>query len=377
GGTPSVANYFFYLLRNEVIPDQLRKTLNLNPGQGTYYNIVGGVGVNGDWSYSPFMVCRGTYNVTTETTFSFEALKSSDTGLSEDLPTGWECTFDSPTTGYFNIDMKWPDPQSKSGGQLGFTAVLQSVRAPFYVNPGGCMPCSGGAGTLYFSFTQMVTEATLLTSGQTSTSFSNGTGWIDRQWLNNYISNKSLKALSNVVGTFSIVKKGLGRYLWYNLHLSPSLQYMVNVYPTKDLKAGDTLSTLINKYADNTTWNINGTVTVEETVDVQDPNTGATIKYPTILTFHIPNKKSSTGEDIYCLDTTPFGVNVTVDLSNNIHWTGSAILYDSQNRMVGTGFAEANQLQDNNTYTSNILAKSKIDQSNSQLFTSKPLSFTQ
>ena len=384
----NVANYFFYLLRSEIIPDDLRKTLNLKPGQGTYYNIVGGVGINGQWSYSPFMVCRATYNVMTETTFSFEAL---------DLPEGWECSFGSQYTGNFNLNMKWPSnthdeithPQS-----TGFTTTLQSIRPPFYDNPRGCMPCLSGAGTLYFSFTEMVTDATLTLPNKAPESFKNGTGWIDRQWLNTSIVGGSLKIVDNILNTFATRSKGLGRYLWYNLHISPNLQYMATCLPTRDVKKGDKLDCTYNRYGDETVWGIKGHAVIEDTVDIKDPLTGNPITFPTMVAFYIPsdmsnsdgesintfndsdNTSNNVSEIVYHLDTTPFGNNLTVDFTNNIHWTGSALLWSDSNgqkgSLIGTGFAEANQLQDVDTYDLNIMSKINLPPDLLEKFKDKP-----
>ncbi len=348
-----VANVFFYLMRLETIPDVLREKLNLNPGESTYYNIVGGVGINGKWYYSPYKICRGKYEAFTETTFNFEAL---------DIP-GWMCEMSSLTNGTFDINMSW--------NNITFRSNMRAIRPPFYNHPKGCTPCIEGAGSLYWSYTQMETSALIQIPDKIEGlyydygyHFSNGTGWIDRQWVNQYLTGRLGKIFVNIVDSINNKPRGLGRYLWYNLHVSKNLQYMATAFPKDDLKKGDIIDALFNRYSEDVEYGINGKITILEIVNID-----GTI-FPTIIHFNLFN-----GEE-YVLNSRPFGNNVTIDGSNNFHWTGSALLY-KDNKLIGTGFCEANQLQDFKEYTLNIFKKANISKNYVDVFKTKNLKFRQ
>jgi hypothetical protein len=373
---PQVGNFFAYIFRVETIPDKLREQLKLAPGTSTYYNLVGGVGINGVWYKTPYIMTRGTYQVMTETTFNFTAL---------DLPAGYAYSFSSLATGQFSINVQWVDPVSNK--PVGFSAYLNSVRPPFYAGDKGCSPCVQGAGSLYWSYTQMTVDASLTIPGTDPKTYSNGTGWIDHEWLNTNIDGVSSNILANILAMFSGASRGLGEYLWINLHVTPNLQYMITALPKIALSVDSEIPMTVNRYANTTTWGLKGSLVVKKVKGILDPGLNVTVNFPTAYQIIIPGKFGGLigGSDVlpeeYYIDTTPFGDNVTIDLNNNLHWDGSALLYDSTQKLIpgGSAFSEVNKVIDIANYNRNILSIIGLDPtpSNIQMLSGGKLPFIQ
>lgn len=329
---PKPCNFFFYMVKVEIIPEILRRRLNLPIGAGSMYNIAGGVGIDGNWIYSPYMTTRGQYAANTETSFSFQAL---------DLPNGWSCAMKSDGLGSFNINFTWPD---KSGKIVGINNTdMMSVRPPFYNGENGCAPCSGGAGTLYMSYTNMNCENTSISNGLEDIVLNNGKGWIDRQYINTNIQDKNTQILYNITSTFKNMPKGLGKYLWLNLNLAEDLQYMISCFPD-EIEVGKEIKTIsVNEYGDKPSYNIS-----DCKVFITDLITVDKVVYPRRFEIHIR-------DNVYYLDSTLFGPDVTLDFTNNFHWSGSAPVSDKSGKIIGLGFIEANKVQDNDLYSKNLL----------------------
>lgn len=328
----NTASYMYYVFRIDTFSPELREKLNLPLGSTTYYFISSGVGRGNEWSYTPFKICRGEYKIQNDSVFSF-------TGL--DLPQGWSFTLNSTGVGKFDIASTWVDSNKANQG---FAMNIQTVRPPFYNGPEGCAPCTGGAGTLYMSYTQLYSNGTLMVNDSTS-SHSNGVGWLDRQWLNGEVSTVSMNLIANIVGMFKESTGGLGKYVWLNLHLNDSLQYMVyNFFPLDStVTKGTKFNTTINRYGYKTEWKLSGTGEVLETTVIDG------------ITFPI-KYKLSIREGTVILDAAKFNKSISIDPSNNIHWDGSGIIYDSTGaKMIGTGFLEANEFAAPDVYTTNLL----------------------
>ncbi|HCA43944.1 MAG TPA: hypothetical protein DEP28_11910 [Bacteroidetes bacterium] len=347
------ASYMFYLFRIDLLNPELSKELNLPMGSTTYYFISTGVGKGDQWEYSPFKVCRGEYDITNDSVFKFSAL---------DLPEGWTCNFSFNTSknieiySTFRNETKLND-SSKSNKTSGIAVNMNSVRQPFFNGKEGCAPCEGGAGTLYLSYTQMRTNGSL-TINDSTTAYKNGTGWIDRQWANGFVSTVSLALLNNTFGMFKSTATGLGKYVWINLHLNDSLQYMIyNFFPLdKVLIPGTQFNTTINRYGpDQIIWSLNGTGEVIDTVVREG------------IIFPI-KYKLSTQDGTFIIDGTKFKNSLSVDITNNFHWDGSAIIYDSTGKnIMGTGFIEANQFTPQSDYVKNELSIMGLDTNESNL----------
>ena len=336
----NTASYMYYLIRMDAFPPGLREKMGLPMGSTTYYFISAGVGRNDKWSFTPYKITRGEYIIESDSKFSFKAL---------DLPEGWDNTLAMNGVGNFSITTSWKDTADMNNG---FKANLIQEREPLPDNPHGCSPCAGGAGTLYFSYTQMNTGAELTVEDSTS-QYTDGTGWVDRQWLNNRVSSVYLSLLSNSMSIFEDQPRGLGKYVWLNLHLGDTLQYMASGLFTADEKVskGMKFTPIANRYGPGTPqYKVESNAEILETV-VRDG-----IEFPVKYRIELP-------DGTFIIDATKFDKSLSIDVSNNIHWNGSAIIYNTEGKMVGTGFLEANQFADSDTYQSNMLQGMGLDTS--------------
>jgi hypothetical protein len=330
----NTASFMYYLIRLDMFPPELRKEMNLPMGSTTYYFISTGVGRGNEWKYSPFMFVRGEYNIKSDSSFSFNAI---------DAPEGWTSKLNMDGVGNFVIESGWTDSTGKKNG---FAVNMEAERRPFLDNPGGCTPCAGGAGTLYFSYTQLATNGNI-TLNDSAVAYNNGTGWVDRQWLNRQVTTVYYSLLANVMNVFKSETRGLGKYVWLNLHLGKDLQYMVsgNFGPNDTITKGTVFPTNTNRYGpnDDVQWKIKGV-----TGEVLDTLTTEGITFPI-------KYKITTPDGVYILDATKFPHSVSIDLTNNLHYNGSALVYDTTGKLVGTGFMEANQFAPPAQYTTNVL----------------------
>jgi hypothetical protein len=119
---------------------------------------------------------------------------------------------------------------------------------------------------------------------------------------------------------------------------------MISGFPTDFLTVGSVIDNIvINKYNNIATYDIGNC-----SVSVLAITTIDGINFPTIYKLNIEGVS-------YILDSTSFGETYTIDITNNYHWTGSAIVFDLTKKQIGWGFLEANHLQDDNLYITNTL----------------------
>jgi len=335
----STASYMYYVNRVDTYSPELRKELNLPMGSTTYYNISMGVGKAGEWSTIPFKITRGKYEIKSDSVFSLECL---------DLPEGWKFTLASTGKGMFKIEGAWKDDSLK---QQGFAMNVNAERAPFFngKDNDGCSPCEGGMGTLYLSYTQMQSNGTMTTNDSTA-SYNNGTSWLDRQWANSQVSTPYLAMFLNSMEMFKDKTGGLGKYVWLNLHLRKDLQYMVFTFFPLDqyVTKGTKFNSQQIRYGAGKPEYLSGDAEVLETTVINK------VEYPI-------KYKIKTQDGTFTLDASKFDKSICIDVSNNAHWDGSGIIYDSTGKMTGTGFLEANQFTDPTTYVNNQLISMGLD----------------
>jgi hypothetical protein len=328
----STASFMYYFIRLDMLPPDMREDLNLPVGSTTYYFISAAVGRNNIWEYIPYKICRGEYKIQSDSVFSFKAL---------DLPDRWNYSLEMNGVGNFKIGSSWINDSLK---HQEFQMDLKAVRPPFLNNPEGCSPCAGGAGTLYFSYTQLDANGTI-TLNDSTFDYSNGTAWVDRQWMNKEVSSVYLSLLSNTMSYFKEQPRGLGKYIWLNLHLGNDLQYMVSgLFPVEqDVIKGTKFNGIINKYGpEKVEYEIGGEVEVLETVVSNG------VVFPLKYSIKTDNK-------IFILDGSEFNYSVSIDPSFNFHWNGSGIVYDENANKIGTGFLEANQFAEADEYNVNLI----------------------
>ena len=335
------ASYMYYVNRVDLYPPDLRKEMNLPMGSTTYYSISMGVGRGGEWEYAPYKFCRGEYTIKNDSVYSFKGI---------DLPNGWNISFSTERKGEFKIAAGWKT--NDSAKQQGLNMTVKAERLPFYnsASNDGCSPCVGGSGTLYLSYTQMKSNGTITLNDSTA-GYADGTSWLDRQWANSQISTPYIALLNNSMSMFKDRVEGLGKYIWLNLHLGKDLQYMVfNFFPLSEkVTKGTTFTSMQIRYGkDKPEFGLTAPAEVMETKILDG------VEYP--LKYKLQTKDGT-----YILDASKFDKSRCIDISNNIHWDGSGIIYDTTGKMVGTGFLEANQFADPNSYVVNQLKSMGLD----------------
>jgi len=218
----------FIVFAIPVCNPEIAKKYQLGAYEGYLYCISGGVGLPGDplgnvppvWYTIPNNFVQADYQTLGDATFSFSIVPGNNL-LSASL--------NSSSPGVFAIQASWMDPFSAKPVSLAGT--LSSADSPFQDGPGGCAPCVSNVGTLYFSYTNLVTLAQIsLPNGVSLKSgTSPGLGWFDHQWL------QSGKIKSHLIACLSNFEKAGApapplRWLWINLQDTQSRkQYMVIV----------------------------------------------------------------------------------------------------------------------------------------------------
>jgi hypothetical protein len=349
--------YFAYIIRVDLLPPDLRNKLNIPLGDSSYYMVSTGASVDGDWKYSKNSILPGEYTVIGKNNFNFK-VDTDDIKL-ELNGKGDNFTISSFFNNY-NIES-----QQNLNKFTSFNGNLHMKRPGFYNGKDGCMPCIEGAGTLYFSKTYGLTDA-VINLNENTYEFVNGECWIDRQWMNEYSNSMFINALQGVKKTFSNVETGLPKYLWMPLIIKPDLQYMPYLVTNEPLTKGKKYEGTYITYGPDNTPKYNQKFEVEflEFVNAYGEN------WPTKIYLYIDNG--------YILDTTPFGITVTPENSSGtIHWDGSAIIYDSQYNMVGTGFLEINKLQAEDSRNLQTLHSIGLDPKSNQKFFTDKLKFSQ
>ena len=356
--TYSEANIMYYIVRIDVGTPEIRARYNLPIGATTIYSLSVGVGRGKDtWQYSPFIMVPGTYEMYNDTEFRFTA--------------EWEegqLTF-SGSPGRFDLEFSIDKSQNN---KTPFSASL-AINQPTPTRPSmngkdGCAPCVSGSGTLYWSYTQLDASSAVITIDGDKTTHSNGDAWLDRQWLRGNDPRMPLIRLITNISQLSHSVGGLGRYMWINLHVDTDVQYMIVAFPNESIsiKKGQEYSTQTRMYSAKLGNSVkgDGTLKIEEITNIQG------INFPSIVTVSVESFGHKKHE--YTVDTTPYGKCVTIDLTGNLHWSGSASL-TSKGKTRGTAFVELNHFQDDSKYVSTTMEIAKIPRSSLHAFQGAPL----
>lgn len=346
----------YYILRIDVGTEKLRKKYNLQLGETTAYYVALGLGKDTDWHYTPYKYIRGSYQTFSESAFIFNS-------VDDDIA----CQFSGLGPGQFHLNFTWKEGSDTFQVD---TDIYSKQKPYFNGDDTGCAPCIAGAGTLYWSYTQLYNKNTKIIFKDITSPINldndSGIGWLDRQWTNSIINNNLINCVNNIVQSTKRVG-GLGRYIWLNAHLDNE-QYMITVMLTdnskieKDQILSNAKYNLYSSSLENPLYNQDTKLKILDTTTVD--NTVFPTKYQVTV------KDINDKEHTYLIDSTPFGNTVTIDLTGNFHWSGSALLFDETNNQVGTAFLEANQFQDYEKYTKNYFNKAKII-GNTEYFTGK------
>mgnify|MGYP001192029127 FL=1 len=315
-------SFMFYIVRNDLFNnDQLNK-LGMKLGEGTiYYLSCGYCTGDNDWKTTPFTVIPANFTCKDDMTL---------------LENGDSFRFYASKSG--KISIKY------SQGDIDFETQLTAREDPQFNGDNGCVPCYAGLGTNYWSYHNVeVTSLSLDGENIRFKSVDMTNGWTDRQWVKSRTRQPFLQIFKNV---FSNQKTALPKYVWINLHLDDK-QYILYFFPDDNYKRGDNLSCLVKIFSkDKKRVETKCNIKWLETSVIQN------IDYP--IKFEITNINNKT----YILDGSYYGNGkcATIDNTNNLHYSGCAIITDESGKKIGDGFIEANQFQEMREYTKNSLS---------------------
>ena len=361
--TNPIANIMYYIVRIELGSQSIREKYNLPLGSTTVYSVSLGIGKDGVWNYSPYVICSGKYEIFSNTKFRFTA--NFDTDFS-----GYTVFQTTNNEGEFKLDMGWnPTPTSSSTSYTYSSSTLFSLPNPVppsFNGTSGCAPCIGGAGTLYWSYTQLSTATSLVLPSGTFT-FSDGDGWLDHQWLMGNNTQQPIITLLNNLKQLKSFTGGLGRYLWINIHTLDSkqqpIQYMISCFPDANQVISNTISTIpiiYNVYSNKRASNLLQQTGFENTLTISKTTTINGITFPTVVKVSVYDFDGVMHN--YVIDTTAYGDCVTIDMTGNLHWSGSALLYENGNKLVSSSaFLEANQFEEPQAYRKTIFQQGNFD----------------
>ena len=309
--TSKVANIMYYIIRIDIGTPEIREKYNLPLGSTTIYSISLGAGFGKDsWRYSPYAICKGKYVIRGAQSFHFEAQSEDGDVL---------ISFGSDENSFLlDFSCKAKD------NAFSTSTIFKKTKGARYNAPNGCAPCVAGDGTLYWSYTQLVARSNI-TVGTKTGSFNDGDGWLDHQWMRgNDPLQLGVKIITNISQSSRKSVGGLGRYVWMNIHLD-DIEFMVTAFPPQSarIRKGQSYEAQFTSYPSGkpTSFKNKTVLTFDETTVVDG------ITFPTVISVTLPGPD---GEEKYTVSSIPYGNCVTLDLTGNLHWSGSASLTDSK-----------------------------------------------
>lgn len=339
-----LANVMYYIVRIDLGTPEIRAKYKLPLGSTTLFSVSVGAGMGKDtWRYTPYVMCRGNYKMDGKTAFRFEGTWGTADGNHGDGSVKLHSTDDG-----FLLECKSGEPDE----EFNVSATIRKAGPAYFNGAHGCAPCTSGLGTLYWSYPKLTGESTITIGkdGKTQT-FKQGQGWLDRQWMRGSDPQQLLVTLLSNVTQTSKALGGLGRYIWINLHL-PDAEYMVAAFPEVHtiIKEGQRYSTLYRTYSEGKpTEQRVGSLEFKKTIKVQG------ITYPVVIEIDLEDLDGK--KHTYTIDSQPFGECVTIDLTGNLHWSGSAVIKDHK---TDSAFIELNQFQLLEDYRLNTLRKAGL-----------------
>ena len=206
----------------------------------------------------------------------------------------------------------------------------------------GCVPvCFGGIGSSYWSYTSAVVHIDVNDKTEVD-----GSGWFDHQWSNFGIPKGFFNQLLYAWDMSSNPIHLNTPWLWYTIQLDSNIQYMM-VQPVKNelipltTQTSFTSSNGVRYNKDKVTYKMKYTLNIKKVKKV------GVYTFPIEIEVHIDGKVytlSSVGDDSY-----------TVHMPTGLNWEGVADVYEEEKK-VGSGFIEANNLLQDKIYASNSLS---------------------
>jgi len=321
--------------------------LNAANPESPLYSIVGGYedssNTNG-WQTIPHNGANATYSCSKnqDVNFTYPAESGTSNGVAVTF------TRDSATkkmVGSFSVtSTKINIPQ------VDFT--LTPAQKPNYnwLN-GGCgdIGCFGTLGTLYWSYT----NPTCTISSKSST-IEPGRGWFDHQ---NMASGIPRDVPDQILFSFGLGGKimDIERWLWLTVQLTDGPQYMLVAKELKldilPFKPGQKLTCKVNRYDyDGVTYGLEGILEITKIMKHTDM-TGYAINFPTQYLITVKDDNIS----FYLTTNNKVNSDTVIMPSGNVNWEGPGTVTDINEKPIGYGFLEANQLVPYSVYHQTIV----------------------
>ena len=324
-GNLGLMAFSLMFFRVELSTPRILREMKIPPEAGVIYTISAGFGPKGGpWTTMPATAVQGIYTCGHQS-YTFKALPGADCPWLE----SFTLTQDQGLT---QVALQWvpPTTDGNTNGSVGYQVTLTPSKAPVFQGPKGCMPCSGGLGTLYWSYPLMSAQGSV--GPLSSPTVGSGAGWYDHQWMaiGGALNVKTLQLLNNIVGMFRA--PAVVRWLWLTLQLPNDLQYMLSVLLNGLPVVGATYNFSVVTKVQGTTadYGVKGTVTVEAVAQLGEQS------YPT--------KYSITLEGVTYTLQAAFGLSGVYLPSGVLNWEGPGDVFDAAGNHIGGGFLEANQL---------------------------------
>lgn len=372
-GSNQEHGFTYILFRLEIAPPEVVAAFGIAPRHAVLYTITAGCGNKQKWYNLPRTVVVGDYkcNPTSQLLVSF-------TGQTDLIGAPFQSTTFSISRNYeINISASWIDGVLPTGTPI----ILQATMRPkvgtsaAYNGPGGCLPCVQGAGSLYWSFTNM-DISNMQIGDKNAVKLINknalyGTnGWFDHQWIN-----------SSTSGTYAEPD----RWLWLPVQINETnTQYMIVVlFPPNQilpLSVGQRFTaTFVNKYSHD--CKCKKTLAEYNTVRAEVTILQVTIGpqgqvFPTKYGISISDPDHN--QPLRFVLSNTFSKPTIVTLPNGIeNWEAPGTLTDStENKILGAGFLEANQLSSADEIIVLTASPLRLDPAQLRLFLTRPNSGT-
>lgn len=352
-------SYFINFMRVELGNESIRKKMNLKLGETTMYNVGIGIGFDSVWYYTKnFRSVQGHLQCLERGSFLFDTSS-----------TDFKFNIDCSKIGTVIINGEWDD--------YSISTTQYSSQLPHLNMKNGCVPCMGGQGTLYWSWTAMKCDTTVKIKDNII-SGTNGDSWIDVQWGGaNYSNSKFFNFMNNAQRLSSFAGRALGKYIWLNLHMPNNEQYMIYQFldSSQGTKVNEAINCFYNYYSGSRIdpdWSQNLDVVIREFTEVGD------VKYPVVYDVYLPSRNGEKSK-VVTLDSKMFGQCILPEVGSNTsyHWDGGSLLYDSNHTIIGTGFLEASFFENLDTILKSQLDNAGVSLDNFELFSGGELSILQ
>jgi len=357
------AAFTVILFRIELAAPEVVADMQIAPRKSVLWSLAGGVGfhrprshkehktrtktpdekqpeLEEEWYALPYSNTRGEYECTGEHTFRVEL-------NAKDAPHLKEFTLISPKAGDFRINLKYT---THKGRTVALKARLNNQRPATYNAPDGCVPvCYAGVGTLYWSYTRMLTEARIkFPPFEAPKQFSQGLGWFDHQWMASGFMNNTLTRLTRKVQGL-VTRPRLPRWIWLNLQFyEPKTQWMIVKHLNGPLAEDQVLTAdMVNLYDEKGAHyetDLTVHIKVVQVHAVISETSGRSMFYPVKYAITIPDDTED-GGTTYIMKA-DFGNSVIYLPNGNMNWEGSGSLWNAdETKRLGNCFLEANQFQ--------------------------------